>query len=228
MKRIVFSLLLLSITTLLSAQYTRGGGGAFSFGMQTWSLDGLDAFAPNGPTLPSNNLSWGGYGYWQFNDWVVGFKGAGIYGRERLDDTYAYNMQGGHFMLDFGYKVINNQKFGLYPFAGVGWGGAGYSIDEKWTINLSESGVNKPVLYSGSYNWSNAVFDVGFRIEQLFGLKQKGEETDGGLIGLELGYMFTPTSNDWRSNTNATIIGAPDFNMNGFYARVTFGGFGGQ
>jgi hypothetical protein len=40
--------------------------------------------------------------------------------------------------------------------------------------------------------------------------------------------MFTPSSDDWRTTSNATINNAPEFNMNGLYARIVFGGFGGN
>ncbi len=210
------------------AQYTQGGGGAFSFGMQMLPVDGLRAFAPEGPAVSETNFSWGGYGYWQKNNWVLGLKGAGVYGRELIDDLYTYKVTGGYFMLDFGYKVINKEKFSLYPFFGFGGGGVIYNVISKFSIDLADQGTDKPVLYNGAYNWESLVFDIGFRVEQLFGLKQKNSDTGGGLVGIEVGYMFTPTSNDWRTVSNATIINAPDYNMNGLYARILIGGFGGK
>ena len=228
MKKVVFTLTLLVGWLISSAQYTQGGGGAFSFGMQTLPGDRLKAFAPDGPSVSETNFSWGGYGYWQKKNWVFGLKGAGVYGRELIDDLYTYKVTGGYFMLDFGYKVINKKKFSLYPFLGFGSGGVNYTISSKYSIDLADQGTDKPVIYSGTYNWGSLAFDIGFRIEQLFALKQKQSEYGGGLVGIEVGYMFTPTNNDWRTVSNATIINAPDFNMNGIYARVLIGGFGGN
>lgn len=228
MKSVLFSLAFLTLTITTKAQYTRGGGGAFSFGMQTLSTAEFKSFDPNAPALNDAAFSFGGYGYWQFNNWLFGFKGAGVYGTKQISGDYEYSNSGGYFMLDFGYKVVNKQKFFVYPFVGVGWGGAGYTINSKFSINLDDPDNEKPAIYAGNYNWSNVVFDAGIRIEQLLGLKTEGDETGGGLIGIEVGYMFSPTSTDWRTNTNATIIGAPEFNMNGVYARIVLGGFGGK
>ncbi len=227
MKKIALLISFLFYAFISTAQYARGGGGAFSFGMQTLSTSQFATFDPNAPSLNEAAFSFGGYGYWQLNDWLFGFKGAGVYGPKQLSGDYEYSYSGGYFMLDFGYKVVNTQKFFVYPFVGVGWGGAGYTINSKFSINLNDPN-NKPAIYAGNYNWSNVVFDAGVRIEQLFGLKSADGETGGGLVGIEVGYMFSPTSTDWRTNTNATIIGAPEFNMNGLYARIVFGGFGGN
>ena len=209
------------------AQYTGGGGGAVSLGIQTLSTSEFTAFDPNAPELNQMATSIGGYGYFQVNNWLFGFKGAGNSSAKQIVGDYEYSAGSGYFLLDFGYKVVNKQKLFVYPFVGVGWGGASYSIDSKFTINLDDPNNQRPVIYSGKYNWSNVVFDAGVRVEQLFGIKTRGAETGGGLIGLEAGYMFSPTNTNWRTNANATINGAPEYNMNGFYARLLIGGFGG-
>jgi hypothetical protein len=228
MKNVFFVLAFSAISIVTNAQFTRGGGGAFTVGMQMWPVDELKAFAPDGPTISTNSFSLGGYGYWQFNDWIFGFKGAGIYGSEKLDDNYSYRMTGGYFAVDFGYKVVNSNKFFVYPLIGIGWGGVGYNISEKFSLDLANPDATKPVIYGGEYSWSNVVFDVGVRIEQLFGVRSDENGSGGGLVGIEVGYMFSPSSSDWRTSTNATINNAPEYSLNGLYARVVIGGFGGS
>jgi hypothetical protein len=225
-------ILLIAVTFILAAfevnaQYTRGGGGAFSLGVQTMSTTGITTFDPNAPTLNEVSFSLGGYTYWQFNKLLFGFKGAGVYGNNKEKGNYEYSSSSGYIMADFGYKLINKQKLFVYPFVGVGWGGAVYSINANSTINLTNPTTIYPPIYSGDFNSSNVVFDVGFRIEQLFGLTTENNETGGGLVGIEIGYMFSPNSTNWRTNNNAEVIGGPEQNLNGIYARILIGGFGG-
>jgi hypothetical protein len=227
MRIIIVLTVLIFLANSSNAQYVKGGGGAFSIGMQTLQVDGLELFDPNSATLSSTNFSLGGYGYWQFNSWLFGFKGAGVYGSKVATTDYEYSLVGGYFMLDFGYKVINKNSLFVYPFIGVGRGGVAHNINSKATIDFSDPVNDKPAINSGVYNWSNVVFDIGVRIEKLFGIREEEKGNGGGLIGVEIGYMLSPSNTKWRTNTNAVIIGAPEYSMNGVYARIVIGGFGG-
>lgn len=206
------------------AQYSYSSGGAFSLGIQSIPTAELAMLSPAAPELNATNFSFGGYGVWQFNRYMIGFKGAGIYGSEVRSNNLAYNVQAGYWGLDLGYKVINKDKFGLYPFVGLNYGGLTYSV-----ASTQEYVVRTPTaLDMAEFNWSGFLLDIGLRAEHLFGFQQSGEGQGGGLVGLELGYMLAPAGGNWETRSGASVVGAPDYAMDGFYVRLLIGGMGGK
>jgi hypothetical protein len=226
MKKIIL-LLTLSLSVTAFAQYKRAGGGAFSFGVQTLETAGLRQFYTGAPTLSTANFTFGGYGYAQFNNLLIGFSGAGVYGNEVEDAENVYYFSGGNFALDFGYKVINKQKWSLYPMVNLGIGGVGYTISQK--AEIAVGGGEVVTFNNANYTWGNVMYGVGVRFERYFKFK---DDCDGGknagLFGLEAGYINSPNNADWMAGSRTFISGGPDFSFESFYVRLTFGGFGGK
>lgn len=222
-----FLLAALVLATAAQAQFTSGGGGAFSFGAMSAPVDKLAAFAP-GVEMPSNTaFSWGGYGYFQFNKFLVGFKGYGYYGGVVENDSYTMSNDGGSFLIDFGYKIVNQERLFVYPFVGAGIGGFGHNRSQKGNIDLIDGMMPQPNNFSAS--WVGAVFDVGFRVEKMLSMGERGKgERGGGFVGLEAGYQFSPENNNWKTAGRGDISNAPNFAFNGFYVRALLGGFGGR
>jgi len=217
-------ILWVSAATALQAQYSYSSGGAFSLGVQSLPTSELLSLTPDAPELNSTNFSFGGYGIWQIQRFMVGFKGAGIYGSTTEQNGLDYRVQGGYWSLDLGYKVINRDRFGLYPLIGIGLGGVTYSVASQQDINLTV-----PVSFNNAtFDWSGVVLDIGLRAEHLFGLKETNGQKGGGFYGLELGYMVSPANSDWKTAGGSRIVGAPDYGLNGFYARLLIGGMGGK
>jgi hypothetical protein len=223
MKKII-TLVFISFTVFAQAQITRGGGGAFSLGLQNLDTESLVDFYTGSMPISSNNFSFGGYGYGQLDNWIIGFSGAGIYGFEQKDESYVYSFGGGYIAADFGYKFVNNEKWSLYPFASIGFGGVGYSIyaNEEEDVTLGDS----LSFNSVSYGWGNVVYGAGVRVEKYF--DSKDPCGNGGLVGLELGFLTSPTDNNWTLSYGEKVNGGPDYSMRSFFVRVTFGGFGGK
>ncbi len=223
MKKILLLSFALACATV-NAQYSYSSGGAFTFGVQSSDADPLLALSPGAPDLSSVHFSFGGYGAWQFQRFMIGFKGAGLYGPTASANGFEYSAQSGYWSLDLGYKVINRDRFGLYPLVGIGWGGSTYSIaaDQDYV-------VTDPIAFNSvEYQWSGLVLDIGLRAEHLFGFKQMERGKGGGMFGLELGYMFSPGNSDWKTLGGGSVIDAPDYGLDGFYARVLIGGMGGK
>lgn len=223
MKKII-TLILISSAVFANAQITRGGGGAFSIGLQTLDTESLGAFYNGSMPISSSNFSFGGYGYGQLDNWIIGFSGAGIYGFEQKDESYVYSFGGGYIAADLGYKVVNNEKWSLYPFASIGYGGVGYSIysNEAEDVMLGDSITFNNV----SYGWGNVVYGAGVRVEKYF--DSKDPCGNGGLVGLEMGILTSPTDNNWTLSYGEKVNGAPDYSMRSLFVRVTLGGFGGK
>jgi len=223
MKKILFaSSVLLSLG--LSAQYSYSSGGAFTFGVQSSATDPLLELSPGAPDLSAVQFSFGGYGVWQVQRFVFGFKGAGLYGPSASANGLEYSAQSGYWSLDLGYKVINRDRFGVYPLVGIGWGGTKYSVASDQDL-----AITTPIAFNSvEYQWSGLVIDLGLRAEHLFGFKQNESGKGGGMFGLELGYMFSPGNADWKTLGGGSVTDAPDYGLDGFYARVLIGGMGGK
>ncbi|MBI1316445.1 hypothetical protein GC167_06245 [bacterium] len=223
MKTIVL-LLGMAVCSPLYAQYSYASGGAFSFGVQSFPTAELLNLTPDAPELNATNLSFGGYGMWQIKRFVVGFKGAGIYGPSEEFDGLKYTTQAGYWSLDLGYKVINRDALSLYPVLGVGWGGLTYTV-----ASMQEAVPTVPIEFnSAEFEWSGLVLDVGVRVEKLFGLKKTEKGQGGGFYGLELGYMFSPATDEFETAGGVDVMGGPEYGLNGFYARLLIGGLGGK
>jgi hypothetical protein len=177
--------------------------------------------------LPTTAPTFGGYGFWQIQNYVIGFKGYGFNMSSRSGNNLEYSASGGAWSLNLGYKVINKDKFGLYPFIGFGYSGITYSIASTLGEDISIP-VTTPSFNNAEYQWNNFMAELGLRVEHFFGYKGNEESGGGGIVGLEVGYQFTPVHGDWSTKGGAGISGAPNYDMGGFYASVLIGGFGGK
>ena len=224
MKKTIFLLALLFSVTAF-AQNERAAGGAFSAGVQTLQTAGLLQFYKGAPALNIANFTFGGYGYAQFNNLLIGFSGAGVFGNEVEDAQHVYYLSGGNFALDFGYKIFNKEKWSLYPMLNLGIGGITYRISQKAELAVGDGEV--VTLNNANYTWGNAMYAVGVRFERYFRFK---EHCEGGktaaLFGLEAGYINSPKNADWMASSRTFITGGPDFRFESFYVRLIFGGIG--
>ena len=207
-------------------QYSRGGGGAFTIGMQTMPVDELKIFAPDMAPLSSTSLSFGGYGYLQFNKFTFGMKGGGYVGNESRDAEYVYSFGGGFFLGEIGYKVFGTDKTSIYPVLGAGFYGAGFSAATLGTVNIQN--VDLPYQNTSSFNIQNVLFDFGVRMEQIVTFKNSEQCGKGGMmVGIEAGYQYAPPTDYWKGSCGCAVYGVPEFSFQGFYARLLIGGFGG-
>lgn len=215
----------LSLTAF--GQYTRGGGGAFTIGMQTMPVEDLKIFAPDMAPLPSTSLTFGGYGYIQLNRFTIGMKGGGYVGSESRDAEYVYSFGGGSFLVDFGYKIVGTDKTSIYPVLGVGFYGAGFQAAHLGTVNIQN--VDLPYGNTSSFNIQNVLFDVGVRMEQLVTFRSSEQCGKGGMmVGIEAGYQYALPTDYWKGSCGCAVYGVPEFSFQGFYARILIGGFGGM
>lgn len=219
----LFSLLL---STYGIAQYDIGGGGGFSTGYYLVDTRPLNDFALSEGKFAQGGLSLGGYGYVQLDRLVLGIKGYGLIMSDSEDDQYTYSSGGGAFLAELGFKIWNYDSYSIYPYWGAGIAGFGYNQSQKGEVDLTTNPNPGPLTIE--YSWSSIAFDVGFRYEQLINPKEKCGQKKGPMVTFELGYQYTPVTRDWKTGSGQRIKGAPDFSLGSFFAKISFGGFGGK
>lgn len=225
MRTIALFTAILGLNLAANAQYTHAGGGGFSMGVQTLETAQLRQFATASPVLSTTNFSIGGYGYFQFGNFLAGFGGAGMFGEEVEDANNRYSSSSGYFTIDLGYKVVNKSKWALYPIVKGGFAGVDYAINSLEAVAV---GGETPNFNSATYSWGNFTYGGALRIERYFGLKEDCTGSQGGgLLGFEIGYLTSPSSSKWYSSSRTKIMGAPEYQFNSFYAKIIIGGFGG-
>jgi len=226
MKRILFSLLLLGMSSILFSQAYKGSGGAFSLGMQSMNTAALPQIAQVSPDIAETGFNFGGYMYWQFHRFTFGAKAYGVYMSDEELDNLEFTLSGGAILGEIGYKVIYGQKHALYPFVGVGYGGITYEVEDEGDIDIGGGTPSGTLLTKGEFRWDGLVYDAGLRWEWFIDYDE--EEPSAGFLGLEAGYQFSVPNNKWETSGGGAVNGvAEDMDFNGWFVKLTLGGFDG-
>lgn len=226
MKKYIYLLVGMALAANVSAQSYKGSGGAFSLGVQSLPSGDLPRITPAPVDLSGVGFNFGGYLYWQFGKVTLGAKGYGIYGGEEEVDGLKHSLSGGAVLAELGYKLVYSEKHALYPFIGIGYGGMDYRVIDDQDVDLVTDPEN-PLFNTAEVRWDGLVYDVGLRWEYYLTYDEK--EPSAGFLGLELGYQFSAPNNKWETGGGGTIRGVPnDFDMNGWFLKVTLGGFEGM
>jgi len=221
-----FFLPLIFTSLSLTAQYNSAGTFAFSYGAQSINTAAFKQFYTGAPTLNSTAFSWGGYVNRHYKNFIFGVSGAGIFGEEAETGGYSFYTSGGYVTYDVGYKIINKNKWSLYPAGNIGLGGVNYQISSLQALPV---GGESAVFNNARYNWGNLIYGASLRFERYFKLKDDCDSSrTGGLFGIEAGFLASPTNNNWRSAGRTTVLGAPDFAFNSWFVRLTLGVFSGK
>jgi hypothetical protein len=211
----------------------REGRGYVTVGVSTLDLDAVnDRLSHNGyPTFPERRASLGIGGHAVHGRWLIGGEGQGLIGRTK--DAVASgqhleaSLNAGYGFFNLGYLVAKQGERHAYPFVGIGGGGVQLTITERATPTFDEVLADPgrdARLVSAAF-----LIQLGFGVDQLFVLRTRDVDEaryEGGLVlGLRVGYVFTPTHSDWRLSS-ARMAGGPDFGMTGPYLRLVVGGGG--
>lgn len=228
-KLISFTLLfcLIAASSLMAQSekdFTKGGGGYFSIGYGNYDVGKLQDFLPEGTEeLSNDHLLIGGGGHSYINNFIIGGSGLGISGSSISNDSLEANTSGGMGFLDLGYMIVQNKKIGFYPLVGIGAGGFGININELKKLSLEDVRNDPGRAIEASTGGLMLDFSLNFNFYPLM------KEEDGGygglLTGLEVGYNHSFYNGEWEHD-GGTITNGPDFNLTGFYAKLTFGGIG--
>lgn len=203
-----------------------GGSGYFIFGHNVLDIENFNtALKNNGyKTLSNDFVSFGGGGHIVIDDLVIGGEGHSLVGKEEnIGKGYKASISAGYGFFNIGYVVFGMENLHIYPLLGIGGGGISVKILEisspsfddildnpKRGVELATGGMLISLSLCTKY-----LLDLGSYVN-----------TKGGiLLGLRLGYTWSPNYNWSLDNTN--IPGAPDVGINGYFIRLSigFGGF---
>ncbi|MBI4531157.1 MAG: hypothetical protein HY709_06495 [Candidatus Latescibacteria bacterium] len=169
------------------------------------------------PTFSDNFFSLGGDSYKILN-WVVsGGEGHGSLRREALTTTgiYKVSLSGGYGFLNVEYLVYSMESLSVYPLLGFG-GRVRFKLVERLREFLPFEVLENPK--TGGF-----LVNAALGTDGLLKLREDEKGKGGFIVGLCVGYTFTPVKGDLAvEETN--ISDGPLVGITGPYVRVMLGG----
>ncbi len=224
MKKVILSLVqifvFLNFLTFAQELKTFGGGGYFATGLNFLNIkDFNNVLRQNGyAEFSSVFITIGGAGYGQIGKFLIGGEGARILQKKSESNVRNLTLSGGYGLFKLGYVLSQKNNLFAYLYTGIGGGGINFKIFENQVINFNNALVNPNKVFDA--NASSLIFDVGFSSEYRF--KRQG----GFMVGIKVGYLFSPVAGDWKMAGEVRISDGPKAGVDGFYIQIIFGGFG--
>ena len=205
------------------------GRGAFQVGYMTLDLGELNTslVAAGLPQLEEQYLTLGGSGFGAIGRFMIGGEGAGLIGQHRATPTGSYDvsLDGGYGLFRIGYNVVTSEVLDVYPTLGIGGAGTQLEIKGRSAPTFGEV-ITDPArssrLTNGGFLLAVGV-DADYRVN--LGTGPNGEY-GGMLIGISTGYLFCPQVSDWTLDGMNSVAGGPRVKVEGFYVKLSIGGWG--
>jgi hypothetical protein len=120
------------------------------------------------------------------------------------------------YILSYGYDIVSNQRLFIFPFIGFS--------SNIGSLKLSNSKIESTdfgtTLLSFNNQNSYSVSTPSFVI----GLQGNYNICKRLVMGLKLGYNFSPTSTTvWMMENGNTLSNGPNVSLGGFYSRISIG-----
>ncbi len=229
MRNILFSIVLMLVVVSFSNSQNVGssgkffgGGGYFSFGVSFLNLDKLNRVLGdnNRAQFRSSFLNIGGGGYGVLNRVVIGGEGFGILSQKRDKGSFRSVLSGGYGFFNLGYIIYEGGRLRFYPVIGIGGSGLNLKIFEVAEVNFKDAVENPKKIFEASLSSLSVKSELGvdYKIGGRYG---------GWVLGLRVGYVFSPIVGDWKMGDEVVLRNGPEVGVNGFYLRLNFGGYGG-
>jgi hypothetical protein len=103
---------------------------------------------------------------------------------------------------------------------GIGGGGLNLKIFEMAEVDFKDAVKNPKKIFDASFSSLSVKSELGveYKIGRRYG---------GWMLGLKVGYVFSPVVGDWKLGDEVVLRNGPEVGINGFYLRLNFGGYGG-
>jgi hypothetical protein len=214
----------------MDLRQSRSGRGFFQAGYLGLDVDDVNAALAGAgfPTLDRGTVTLGGGGYATRGRFVIGGEGHGILSQDQpaVDGSVQIGLDGGYGLFKVGYLAYSEDGFDVYPTVGIGGGGLSLSIVERSAPTFDD--ILEDPARSSRLSTGMFLLDLGVSGDYRF-MKRVDEDGGGGglLVGFQAGYVFAPGSSDWRLDDINGVAGGPDLGVQGFYIRLSLGGWGG-
>jgi hypothetical protein len=203
--------------------------GYFEVGRMALDLGELnDVLVPAGyPKMGQEFLTLGGAGFGEHGRVLIGGEGTALLGRTRstTNGSYSLAMSGGYGLFRVGYKAFSAQSVDVFPTLGLGGGALQLDIRGRSSSTFGDilaSPGRSSRLTTGSVMLGVGV-DMHYRIRAG---KQRAGDDGGVLMGVSTGYLFSTGSGEWTLDDINSVAGGPSTSFEGFYVRLSFGGWG--
>ena len=141
--------------------------------------------------------------------------GNGFSGNKKTQST-ATKMIG--FSVDFGYYLINQKRFAIYPLAGLGYDRYTLILNRDNSVIPFDSVLQNPATRqrTNPVKLSNTFFH--YRIGA--GIKFNSVKHPRNSIGFDAGYGSSFKGNDWKINNTQTLAQSPNEKLSKYFALI--------
>ncbi|MDP8225580.1 MAG: hypothetical protein P9L99_19625 [Candidatus Lernaella stagnicola] len=165
----------------------------------------------------------GNYNRWMFGTHGISFSLAPI---EDKAENWTAAAEGSFGVAQFGYAVLHQGGWQLYPLIGLGLGNATLRIYDDTDTDFDE--VLRDPRRMSSIKTGFFLVNAEFGFDYRFNMVQNthGDRSQGLVLGGRLGYAYTPINRDW-SMGDTQVDDAPLLGINGPYLQFVIGWGGG-
>lgn len=205
------------------------GRGFFQAGYIGLDMDDLNASLVGAgyPSLDGTFLTLGGGGYGHHGRFLIGGEGHGLLGSEETTVGGARQLDpsGGYGLFRLGYMAFSRSGLDVFPVFGIGGGGMSLKISERSAPTFDD--VLADPERSSTLSTGMFLLDLSLAVHYRVRVERSDEGDGGGLLlGLQTGYTFAPGDPSWDLDEINSVAGGPDLQIEGFYIRLSLGGWG--
>lgn len=217
MKRILYSILsFFLVFSPAFAQITVGGAGFFRTGYVNLQGAGATAgqFAPAGfPTMSDDFALAGGEAYYRHNRIIGGLGVMAMQSRTTRSGDVSVERMASTGTIKLGWIIQEGKNWYVYPAIGPGLS----------TLSLTRHQPDQTITIRHLFSYAT---DVSLNADLKLNNWNSDPEDFGGLmLGLRVGYLVSPSSAQWSSNTDlGPVASLPTYATKGFYVAVSLGG----
>ena len=227
MKKVLFITALLFTSLLSQAQQDSVRLiHSIGFGYQYTQFDGLSdqmqtAFG-NDYNLDGGAFTMNFACYSIYNRFMFGGEFGGLQYKANNDDFMSSKVSQAFGYFNFGYLVIDNPGFMMYPFVGIGGVYSGLVLKNKTTTDWNDPDFLIRADQKGNFSSIGGSINAGISFKKACNHTRHGKQLQ---LGLDLGVHITPEKKSWKyAGSDEKVESFATANNIGYYARFTIGG----
>ena len=201
-----------------------GGAGYFLVGREKMSIGNLnDRLGAAGyPRLSDQGIVFGGGGHGYIGQALVGAEGGVVLVKKRTSAGFKTRLAAGYAVFNVGYAAYAGGGLCVYPLVGIG--GGGMLLDIVPTTGPAFNDILVHPAQKTQLTVPFYVIQAAIGADYVFPFGENEQKPRGPVVGVRLGYLYTPRSDNWRMGE--PVRGGPTTAITGPFVRVMIGGGG--